>query len=154
MAELLIEKQWTLAVAESCTGGLVGHWITEESGSSAYFMGGVQAYSNEVKMRVLGVPQSVLDVDGAVSEASARAMAEGARALLKTTLAVSITGIAGPAGGSDDKPCGLTYCAVAGPEDTLVARNIWTGDRSENKEASAREAIRLVLQYIDTHASI
>ena len=148
LAEILSKRGLTVATAESCTGGLVGHWITELSGSSNYYLGGVQAYSNDIKAQVLGVAQSVLETEGAVSEACARAMAEGARSLVKSDLAVSITGIAGPGGGTVEKPTGLVFCAVAGASGTIVSRNVWTGNRSENKQASAQEAIRLLLLYL------
>lgn len=148
LAKILVERELTLVTAESCTGGLVGHWLTELPGSSAYFLGGVQAYSNPVKSQLLGVDPRILEKDGAVSEACVKSMAEGARALLKSDLAVATTGIAGPGGGTEDKPVGLVYCAVAGKDGTWVSRNIWTGDRSENKQASAAAAIELLMKYL------
>jgi PncC family amidohydrolase len=135
----------TVATAESCTGGLVAHLITEVAGSSGYLLGGVVAYADAVKVAQLAVPQEVLDAHGAVSAQVARAMADGARARFGADLAVAITGIAGPDGGTDAKPVGLTYLAVAGPGSTDVRRVVWTGDRSANKLSSAGLALEMVL---------
>ena len=151
---VLLEKKLTLVTAESCTGGLIGHWLTEAAGSSAYFLGGFLAYSNEVKMQYLQVPLDVIEQHGAVSEPSARAMAEGARTTLAADLAVSVTGIAGPGGGTPEKPCGVVYCAVSGARGTIVSRNVWTGNRSENKQESASEALRLLLSYLQDDSDI
>ena len=135
----------TVSTAESCTGGLVAHLITQVSGSSGYLLGGVVAYSDAVKVSQLAVPRGVLDAHGAVSAQVARAMAEGARASFATSLAVSITGIAGPDGGTPAKPVGLTYLAVAGPAGTEVRRVIWAGDRNANKWSSAGLALEMLL---------
>lgn len=143
---------WTVATAESCTGGLVAHAITQVAGSSGYLAGGVVAYSDAVKVAHLGVPQAVLDAHGAVSAQVARSMAEGARARFGVDLAVSITGIAGPDGGSAAKPVGLTYIAVASPAGTEVRRMVWTGDRSANKISSAGAAIEMLLAAVSEPA--
>jgi PncC family amidohydrolase len=135
----------TVATAESCTGGLVGHLLTEVPGSSAYVRGGVIAYADEVKRAQLGVPAEVLAAHGAVSAQVAVAMAEGVRERLGTDLGVGVTGVAGPDGGSEAKPVGLAYVAVAAPAGTIVRRFLWPGDRSENKRDSARAAIELLL---------
>ena len=111
VGELLSQRGWTLAVAESCTGGLLGHRITNVSGSSAYFEGGIISYSNEAKEAVLAVPREILIEHGAVSRETALAMARGARRVLGTDLAVSVTGIAGPGGATAEKPVGLAYIA-------------------------------------------
>lgn len=139
---------WTVATAESCTGGLVAHLLTEIAGASGYLRGGMVAYANDVKETSLGVPRAVLDAHGAVSAQAARAMAEGARDRLGATLGVAVTGIAGPEGGTPDKPVGLTYVAVAGLGPTDVRRHVWTGDRRANKQASARAALELVLERL------
>ena len=139
----------TVATAESCTGGLVAHVLTEVPGSSAYLRGGIVAYSNEVKAGVLGVPEDILLAHGAVSAQVAVAMAEGARRVLGTDLAVSVTGVAGPDGGSAEKPVGLVYVAVAGPGLPVVRRYHWLGDRSQNKRASARAALELLIAQAD-----
>jgi len=148
----LVEQRRTLAVAESCTGGLVGHRLTQVPGSSAAFLGGVIAYHNVVKERVLGVPAEILERDGAVSEAAALAMAEGARRLLGADVAVAVTGIAGPAGGTEDKPVGLTYVALAGPESRTCERYLWRGERTANKESSAEAALALLCRYLSAEA--
>lgn len=144
----LVERGRTVAVAESCTGGLIGHRLTQVPGSSAAFLGGVIAYHNGVKERVLGVPAEVLEREGAVSEATALAMAEGARRLLRADVAVAVTGIAGPTGGTDEKPVGLTYVALAGPEARICERHLWRGERQANKESSAEAALALLRRYL------
>ncbi|MFN8631809.1 MAG: CinA family protein [Chloroflexota bacterium] len=139
----------TVATAESCTGGLVAHLITEVPGSSAYFVGGVVSYSNEVKRSALCVPGDALEAHGAVSAQVALAMAEGARERLGATLAVSVTGVAGPDGGTAAKPVGLVYIAVAGGHAPRVQRHVWPHDREGNKRASAEAALRLLLEVAE-----
>lgn len=136
----------TVATAESCTGGLVAHAITEVEGSSGHFVGGIVAYSNDVKEAELGVPAETLRSHGAVSAQVARAMADGARFALQSDFAVAVTGIAGPDGGTDSKPVGLTYVAVVGPDGAEVRRFTWPGNRRTNKLASAEAALRLLLE--------
>jgi PncC family amidohydrolase len=148
IGELLSERGWTLAVAESCTGGLLGHRITNVSGSSSYFRGGVISYSNEVKESILGVPEETLIEHGAVSEETAQAMAQGARRLLGTDVALSVTGIAGPTGGTTEKPVGLVYVGLAAEGADLWEKHIWQGDRAQNKEQSAEAALKLLLKYL------
>ena len=143
-----VERGLTVSTAESCTGGLVAHAITEISGSSAYFLGAFVTYADDVKRDQLGVPAELLAAHGAVSAQVARAMAEGARARLGTDLAVAITGIAGPGGGSEEKPVGLTYVAVADTDGADVRRHLWTGDRSANKRDSAAAALDLLLERL------
>jgi PncC family amidohydrolase len=145
-----VARGLTLATAESCTGGLVAHVVTEVPGSSAYLVGGVVAYSNAVKERELGVPVDVLDAHGAVSAQVAVAMAEGVRSRLSTDLGVAVTGVAGPDGGTEAKPVGLVYVAVAGAGEPLVRRFQWPGDRSENKRDSARAALEMLLERVGT----
>lgn len=143
-----VERSLTVSTAESCTGGLVAHAITEIAGSSAYFLGAFVTYADDVKRDQLGVPAELLAAHGAVSAQVARAMAEGARARLGTDLAVAITGIAGPGGGSAEKPVGLTYVAVADGDGADVRRHLWTGDRSANKRDSAAAALDLLLERL------
>jgi PncC family amidohydrolase len=143
-----VERDLTVSAAESCTGGLVAHAITEIAGSSAYFLGAFVTYADDVKRDQLGVPAELLAAHGAVSAQVARAMAEGARARLGTDLAVAITGIAGPGGGSEEKPVGLTYVAVADGDGADVRRYLWTGDRSANKRESAAAALALLLERL------
>jgi PncC family amidohydrolase len=138
----------TVATAESCTGGLVGHTCTEIPGSSDWFRGGVIAYANEVKQGLLGVPRETLEAHGAVSAQTAVAMAEGARRLLGVDLAVAVTGIAGPGGGTAAKPVGLTYVAVADAAGHDVRRFVWPHDRSGDKRASAGAALELLLERL------
>lgn len=135
----------TVSTAESCTGGLVAHALTEIPGSSAYFLGGVVAYADATKQAELDVPKGLIERHGAVSAQVARAMAEGARRRVGSDLAVSVTGIAGPGGGTDAKPVGLTYIAVDGPGGCAVQRFVWPHDRSANKRASAAAAIELLI---------
>jgi PncC family amidohydrolase len=146
LQRICLERSLSVAAGESCTGGLVADAITDISGSSAYFHGSIVAYANEAKMGLLDVPGEVLAAHGAVSAQVARAMAEGARGRLGATLAVGITGIAGPGGGSEEKPVGLTYVAVADPEGVEVRRFTWQGDRDANKVASAEAALELLIE--------
>jgi len=147
-AQFLAAKM-TCATAESCTGGLVGHLLTEISGSSAYFLGGAIVYSNEIKAKVLGVDQGTLDTEGAVSYATAKQMAAGALRLYGADLAVSITGIAGPGGGSATKPVGLVYIHVAGHDGYQRGeRFLWPADRSGNKLLSAQAALQMMSEYL------
>ena len=138
----------TVATAESCTGGLVAHAITEVAGSSAYFVGGFVTYADDAKQAQLGVPAEVLAAHGAVSAQVARAMAEGARARLGSALGVAVTGIAGPGGGTADKPVGLTYLGIADDSGADVRRHQWSGERSANKRDSARAALELLLERL------
>jgi PncC family amidohydrolase len=144
----LRQKGWTLALGESCTGGLVAHRITEVAGSSEYFLGGVVAYSNPVKHGLLQVPEQTLERHGAVSEETARQMARGARAVLRADVGLSVTGIAGPGGGTTEKPVGLTVLAVSTPAGEWIERHVWNGDRQANKQASAEAALRLLLRAL------
>lgn len=147
--ERLRREGLRLATAESCSGGLVGHLLTEVAGSSAYYQGGIIAYDNAVKRALLGVSPETLESAGAVSDACAREMAAGARHLLGTQVAVATTGIAGPGGGSAEKPVGLVYIAVAAPGGTCCERHLFAGDRSTIKQATARRALELLLDAID-----
>jgi PncC family amidohydrolase len=148
VGRLLLTHHLTLATAESCTGGLIGHRLTNVPGSSAYFLGGIIAYANEVKERVLGVSQQTLETHGAVSAETALEMARGARRLLNTAVAISVTGIAGPSGGTLDKPVGLVYIALAAPDLERAERFVWNQDREGNNWESSEAALRLVLEYL------
>jgi PncC family amidohydrolase len=138
----------TVAVAESCTGGLLGHRLTNVSGSSAYVLGGVIAYSNEAKEKLLGVSHATLERYGAVSEPTALEMARGACRAFGADLALSTTGIAGPTGGTPEKPVGLVYVALAGVKGEECRRFLWSGARLENKESAAEAALRLLLDHL------
>jgi PncC family amidohydrolase len=148
-----IERGRSVATAESCTGGLVGHILTEVPGSSAYYLGGVVSYADDVKVGALGVQADVLAAHGAVSEPVAAAMAEGARVRLGADLAAAVTGIAGPAGDTPDKPLGLTFVAVADAGGVTVERHVWHGDRSANKRSSAAAALALLLARLSLAGS-
>jgi len=148
--ELLKEMGLTLSLAESCTGGLVAHRLTDISGSSTYFLGGVVAYSNEAKEKILGVPHETLLRYGAVSEESARAMAEGVRHLFTSNFAIAVTGIAGPTGGTPEKPVGLVYIALAAEGEVRCEKHIWKGDRLQNKAQSTEAALEMLIAYLGT----
>lgn len=151
VVSLLRGRGWKLATAESCTGGLIGHRITNVPGSSAVLLGGVVAYDNEVKERILGVPGETLVRHGAVSEEVARAMAIGARDLLGADIAVAVTGIAGPTGGTPEKPVGTTCIAVVYRDGSMEARTFhWQGDREDNKRRSADAALEMVRAYLSS----
>jgi PncC family amidohydrolase len=138
----------TLALAESCTGGLVGHMITDVPGSSAYFLGSAVTYSYEAKESILGVSRATLLAHGAVSAQTAEEMARGARALFHSDIAVSITGIAGPTGELPGKPVGLVHLHLSAPEAEWDERHVWHQDRATNKVLSARAALSLILRYL------
>jgi nicotinamide-nucleotide amidase len=145
----LLQRQATLAVAESCTGGLVGELVTAIPGSSAYFVGGVISYANDVKTDLLGVSRETLARDGAVSEACVREMAEGARRVTGATWAIAITGVAGPTGGTPDKPVGTVWIAVAGPDRVETRKLFWPGQRDQIRLLSAFAALQLLLENVD-----
>jgi len=145
LGEKLRDRKLTIAVAESCTGGLLGSRITDVPGSSEYFLGGVIAYQNEVKESLLYVPHEVIATHGAVSAQTVEAMASGCRELFKCDIAVSITGIAGPGGGSAEKPVGLVYVGLATASDVISRRFQWDGSRIQNKESSIRAAMEMIL---------
>ncbi len=148
IGELLRARQMTLAVAESCTGGLIAGRLTDVPGSSAYFVGGAIAYCDGIKQQLLGVRAETLAQHGAVSEPVARQMALGARLLFATDCALSVTGIAGPGGHTPDMPVGLTFIGLSVPGQTWVRRYTWTGNRAQNREASVQAALELILAYL------
>jgi PncC family amidohydrolase len=148
IAKPLLARHWRLAVAESATGGLLGHWITSIPGSSAYFWGGVIAYSNEVKQRILGVRAESLAMAGAVSHRVAIEMARGACTSTGADIALSITGVAGPTGATAFKPLGLYYIGMATPQECWSWRHDFAGDRQENNEYAARAALTHLLGYL------
>ena len=145
LAEVLRGKGLTVSVAESMTGGMIGALITDQPGSSEYFIGGVIAYSNDVKRQELGVTSELLSSLGAVSREVAEAMADGVRSRLGTSLAVAVTGIAGPDSDRTTKPIGLTYIAVASGSGTSSREFRFTGDRASNRRQAANEAVRMLI---------
>ncbi len=148
MVELYRAHGMTCATAESCTGGLVGGAVTSVAGSSEVFLGGIISYANAVKMNVLGVPKDVLDTVGAVSRECAAAMAEGARRLTGADVAVSTTGIAGPGGGSADKPVGLVWFGLATAEGTRTEKAIFRGDRAGIRENAVTHALGMLTMAV------
>ena len=148
IATILTEEGARISSAESCTGGLIGKYFTDRAGSSVYYESGIISYSNEVKERVLGVPGDILRMRGAVSEETARAMAEGVKALMRTEYGVATTGIAGPGGATETKPVGLVYIGVSGPTETKVYEEHFAGSRADVREATAAAALRYVKEML------
>jgi nicotinamide-nucleotide amidase len=137
-------RGWRMAAAESCTGGWIAKVLTDVAGSSQWFDGGVVAYSNAAKSGLLGVSSDLLAAHGAVSEEAVRAMAEGARSRFAADLAVAVSGIAGPGGGTPDKPVGTVHFAWAGPGGVTAARRIYAGSR----ESVRRQTVALALERL------
>jgi PncC family amidohydrolase len=145
LGRVLVERGWQMAAAESCTGGLVGHVITQVPRSSDHFLGGIVSYSNEAKQQLLDVPEDLIESVGAVSAEVAEAMTTGTLARFPAArLAIAVTGVAGPDGGSEGKPVGLTYVAAALRDGAAaVERHTWPHDRDGNKRASALAVLEL-----------
>lgn len=150
VGDALRKSGFTLATAESCTGGLVGHRITNVPGSSDYYKGGITAYANDVKSGVLQVAQEILEEKGAVSAECAEAMANGVRTILDSDLGISTTGIAGPTGGTPEKPVGLVYIALATKDYVYHEKHIFHRDRGGNKREAAEAALELLMRYLST----
>jgi PncC family amidohydrolase len=148
VGQALLQRNLTLAVAESCTGGLIGHRLTNVPGSSIYFLGGIISYSYDAKERLLGVSHATLYDFGAVSEQTAREMARGARRALGADIGLSVTGIAGPGGAMPGKPVGLTWIALSAREADEARQFIWDGEREANKAQSAEAALDLLADYL------
>lgn len=141
-------KGLTLSVAESCTGGLISHTLTNISGSSDYFLGGLIAYSNMMKQRQLKVPESILKRYGAVSAETAVAMVQGVRKVLKSDIALATTGIAGPTGGSKAKPVGLVYLGLANQDHSLSFKKVFLGSRLQIKQQATQWALKKLHGFI------
>jgi PncC family amidohydrolase len=148
IGDILRQHNLKLATAESCTGGLIGHRITNIPGSSDYFVGGIVAYANEVKLAQLGVSPELLANHGAVSREIVLEMAAGARRNLRTDLAISVSGIAGPGGGTDGKPVGTVWVGLSTPEGAWARHFFFSGSRQQIKSASADAALKMVLEYL------
>jgi PncC family amidohydrolase len=148
IGDLLRARGLKLATAESCTGGLVADRITDISGSSDYFRGGIVAYAYEAKVSLLGVSWNTLRVHGAVSRETVIEMARGARTALGADIAISVSGIAGPGGGLPDKPVGTTWFGLSTTEGDWARKFVWDGDRRKNKETSAEAALQFVADYL------
>lgn len=150
VAGLLIKSGFKVTVAESCTGGLIAARLTNVPGSSSYFPGGIVAYENEVKERLLGVSQDVLRKNGAVSRETAEAMARGVRNLLKSDLGMGVTGIAGPGGGTETKPVGLVFIALATPDSMNCRRFNFPGDRSGVRLGVSNAGLNMIRMYLES----
>ncbi len=148
IAKILTEKQKTLSMAESCTGGLVAHRLTNIPGSSTYFMGGIIAYANRIKKRNLKVPPRILNQEGAVSARVARLMAQNCRSFFRTDFSIGITGIAGPTGATPKKPIGLTFIAISSRKQTLCKKYIFKGSRLAVKKKAVDKALLLLLKIL------
>ncbi|HSQ26825.1 MAG TPA: CinA family protein [Anaerolineales bacterium] len=148
VGELLRKRGLRLAVAESCTGGLVGHRITNIAGASTYYMGSVTAYAYEAKVRLLGVRWATLEKYGAVSEQTVIEMASGVRRALAADVGLAISGIAGPGGGTPDKPVGFTWIGLSADDVDEAWSFVWPGDRLQVKEHSAEQALQLLADYL------
>jgi len=148
VGQLLTARKQTLVTAESCTGGLILHRLTNIAGSSAYVLGGFVTYSNESKVKFAGVRAETLQTYGAVSEPTAREMAHGVRAAFGADFALSVTGIAGPGGATGDKPVGLVYIGFVGAHVERVNEHRWQSDREGNKALSADAALQMLYDYL------
>ena len=149
IGELLRQRGLRLAVAESCTGGLVGHRVTNVPGSSTYFMGGITAYANETKVRLLGVRWETLERYGAVSKETVIEIAQGVRRVMAADIGLSVSGIAGPGGGMPDKPVGTVWIGFSAPGEVDAWRYHWDGDRIHIKRQSADQAMRHLVAYLE-----
>jgi nicotinamide-nucleotide amidase len=152
VGHLLRDAQATVSVAESCTGGLLGERLTSVPGSSEYFLGGFITYSNELKTELLGVPADLLAEHGAVSKPVAEAMAAGARRRTGSTYALSVTGVAGPGGGSESKPVGATFIGLAGPVRVEILHRQFLGDRERIRSFASQVALDLLRRTLSAHA--
>lgn len=149
IGNMLRQRHATLGTAESCTGGLISHRITDVPGSSEYFAGGIVAYSYEAKVALLNVSWDTLNTKGAVSKETVLEMARGARQALGVDIAVSVSGIAGPGGGTPEKPIGSTWIGLTAPDGEWARHFVWQGDREQNKQYSCDAAFQFILDYLE-----
>lgn len=148
IGDALRERGWRLAVAESCTGGLIGHWITNNSGSSTYYLGSVTAYAYRAKVRLLRVSWDTLEKHGAVSEEAVKEMALGIRHALASDIGLSVSGIAGPTGGTPEKPVGYSWIGLSTPKGIWSLQHTAGGNRIENKKEIAQTALEFLYQFL------
>ncbi|HAR97122.1 MAG TPA: competence protein ComA [Deltaproteobacteria bacterium] len=148
----MIEKSLKLSVAESCTGGLIASRITDIAGSSEYFDAGMVTYSNAAKIRFLGVPEELLIRHGAVSRETAESMAQGVRRATGSHVGLSVTGIAGPGGGSDLKPVGTVFIGISWEEGVLVKGFLFKGDRKEIRQQASDAALQMVIDHLEVES--
>ncbi len=151
VGDKLRKRGWRLAIAESCTGGLIGHRITNISGSSTYYLGSITAYAYRAKVRLLGVSWDTLEKFGAVSEETVVEMAKGIRHALAADIGLSVSGIAGPTGGTLDKPVGYTWIGLSTPEGIWTLQHNAGGDRIENKKEIAQVALEFLYNFLATN---
>ncbi|MEX0569021.1 MAG: CinA family protein [Candidatus Njordarchaeota archaeon] len=150
ISSILKEKKLKIATAESCTGGLIAHTLTNISGSSDYFDRGIVSYSNRAKKELIDVPEKILEKYGAVSKQVAEAMALGVRKKSKVDIGLSSTGIAGPTGGTKDKPVGLVHIAISTENKTYSKKFLFSGDRLQNKISTCNAALQMLYDYLKT----
>ena len=150
LRDALLARGWTISTAESCTGGLCAAALVDLPGSSTWYSGGVVAYSNAIKHELLDVPKGVLEDHGAVSEPVALAMAEGVRSRYRSSVSCSTTGIAGPGGGTPDKPVGLVWIGIATPTGTHARRYHFSGDRLSVRQQTVDACFELLLEQIES----
>ncbi len=148
ISNMLKNQKLVIATAESCTGGLIAHILTNISGSSEYFDRGIVSYSNRAKMELLDVPEDMLKNYGAVSMEVAKSMAKGVRIKSNVDIGISTTGIAGPTGGSKEKPVGLVFIAVSTERNIVVKKFKFSGDRSQNKKSTCDAALDMLLDVL------
>jgi len=149
IGRLLREKGWSIAIAESCSGGLISHRLTNVAGASNYFERAIVAYSNKAKTEVLGVSSEIIQRHGAVSEETALAMAEGVRNGSKVDIGLAVTGIAGPSGGTEEKPVGTVFIALSSSEGDMICKRFsFRGNRLEIKDQSSQKALEILLNFL------
>ena len=148
VGELLSKQGLQLAAAESCTGGLIGHLLTNVAGSSRYYLGSVTAYANEAKVRLLGVRLETLEKFGAVSSETVIEMASGVRKVLEADIGISVSGIAGPGGGTPEKPVGTVWIGLSTAQEEFARHYLWTGDRLAVKEQTAQATLNILVEYL------
>ena len=153
VAKLLIARDEKVVFAESCTGGLIGHRITNLPGSSAYYLGSITAYAYEAKVKLLDVSWDTLEKYGAVSQEVVLEMANGVRNVLHADIGLSVSGIAGPGGGLPEKPVGTTWIGLATAQGAWARHFCWDGDRLQNKDYSADAVLQFLLDYLNSSAS-
>ncbi len=149
LSDLLISRSLTISTAESCTGGLIGHIITSAPGSSEYFMGGIISYSNQAKCDLLGVSPDTLEKFGAVSDQTAKEMAAGVKERFKSDIGLSVTGVAGPDGGSIEKPVGTVFIGFSFDNEPFSIKYLFRGNRSEIKQQTAETALENIRRYLN-----
>ena len=149
IGKMLKERELKIAVAESCTGGLISSRITDISGASDYFEAGITTYSNESKIRLLNIPEDIVDRYGAVSEETAKSMAEGVKKTVHADIGVSVTGIAGPTGGTEGKPVGTVFIGLATKQATYVRKFFFDGNRLEIRRKTSDAALMFVEEYLE-----